>query len=278
MDPKFHFSQSSLQDFTTCARRFDLRYLQQLQWPAVEAEPIQEAERLAKLGSDFHRMVHQHLVGIEAETIAASLDTAETELRRWWEHYLAYQPELGQAATLNPELTLSTPLRGYRLLARFDLLAIQPDGTFLIIDWKTSQRKPKRDKLAQRIQTRVYPYVLARAGAAFNQGQPINPDQIQMMYWYPQAPDTPEIFDYNEALFKRDEQFLEGLVEQIKQAVATKDFPLVEDRQACTYCVYRSFCDRGDKGGPIVEMEEEAVEAVIDTLALDWDQIAEIQF
>ena len=73
----FQFSQSSLQDFETCARRFQLRYLRQLSWPAVESEPIQEAERLAQLGADFHRLVHQHLVGIDEETLTASILSAQ---------------------------------------------------------------------------------------------------------------------------------------------------------------------------------------------------------
>ena len=55
LPPDFQFSQSSLQDFETCPRRFELRYLQRLSWPAIESEPIQVAERLAQLGADFHR-------------------------------------------------------------------------------------------------------------------------------------------------------------------------------------------------------------------------------
>ena len=35
----FHFSQGSLQDYVDCQRRFQLRYLMKLAWPAVDAEP-----------------------------------------------------------------------------------------------------------------------------------------------------------------------------------------------------------------------------------------------
>ncbi|MCB0227345.1 MAG: PD-(D/E)XK nuclease family protein, partial [Anaerolineae bacterium] len=84
----FPFSQSSLHDFETCPRRFKLRYLDRLRWPAVEAEPIVEAERLARLGQDFHRLVQQHLIGLEVETLTAYLTSAEDELRTWWQRYL----------------------------------------------------------------------------------------------------------------------------------------------------------------------------------------------
>jgi hypothetical protein len=273
----FQFSQSSLQDFTACARRFELRYLQQLNWPASEAEPVQAVERLARLGLDFHRLVQQHLAGLGADTLTAALTTADPTLTVWWQNYLAHRPAVLAETQIYPELTLSAPLRGYRLMARFDLLAVQPGGTFLIIDWKTSQHKPTRDWLAGRIQTRVYPYVLAAAGAAFNDGQPINPATIQMMYWYPETPAEPEVFAYTAALFRRDEEFLSDLIEQVKNSAQKGQFPLVDDPKPCTYCIYRSFCNRGDRPGPLVNLEEEPHE-VIDMTALAWEQVAEIEF
>ncbi len=276
LPPDFQFSQSSLHDFETCARRFELRYLHHLRWPAVESQPIREAERLARLGSDFHRLVHQHLLGLEAGRLTESLAEAEPDLQRWWQSYLDHRPDLS-GAQLHPELALSTPLAGYRLLARFDLLAVQPDGTFLIIDWKTAQQKPPRRRLAERIQTRVYRYLLATAGSAFNGGQAIEPASIEMMYWYPVAPDTPERFAYDAALFREDEDFLSGLIAQIERRSQSGDFPLVRERKPCRHCVYRSFCDRGITAGPLVALEEEP-QVTLDVTDLEWDQIAEIQF
>lgn len=273
----FQFSQSSLQDFVICPRRFQLRYLQRLHWPGIESEPIQEAERLARLGADFHRLVQQHGVGLDEETLSATIAAAEPELQSWWRNYLAHRPAALTGAQTYPELSLSTPLRGYRLLARFDLLAVQPEGIFLIVDWKTAQQKPARDHLARSIQTRVYPYVLAAAGAAFNGGQAIDPAAITMMYWYPQAPDQPELFDYNSQRFQQDEQFLSDLVEQIKAAAQQNEFPLVADDQPCRHCRYRSYCARGERAGPLLTLEEEPSD-MLDVLALAWDQIAEIQF
>jgi hypothetical protein len=273
----FQFSQSSLQDYDTCPRRFQLRYLDRLRWPAIESEPIREAERLAQLGADFHRLVHQHLSGLEPEALTASLAQADADLQSWWQNYLTQRPAALAQAQTYPELTLSTPLRGYRLQARFDLLAALPDGAFLIVDWKTSRQKPARAGLARRIQSRVYPYVLAQAGAAFNGGRPIEPAAIKMIYWYPHFPDQPQQFDYSRQQLQQDERFLSELIEQIKQAGRQNEFPLVDDQKPCRYCVYRSHCDRGVKAGPVETLPEEAREEV-DVLALEWDQIAEIQF
>jgi hypothetical protein len=266
------FSQSSLQDFEACARRFKLRYLTGVRWPALAAEPVQEAEQLAQLGTNFHRLVQQHLVGMAETVLTNSLVEQETDLQSWWRNYLHHRPPVAAEARLYPEVILSTPLAGRRLLARFDLLAAQPDGTFLIIDWKTSLRKPSRDRLAQRLQTRIYPYVLATAGTAFNAGQAIDPATIQMIYWYPARPDQPESFAYNDQLRQRDEQFLSGLIERVKDAAQANHFPLAEDKRVCTYCVYRSYCDRGAKAGALAALAEEPAE-VIDVSAFDWDQM-----
>ncbi|HZU87116.1 MAG TPA: PD-(D/E)XK nuclease family protein, partial [Anaerolineaceae bacterium] len=59
----FHFSQNNLQDYVDCARRFELRHLLRLEWPALQSEPVLERERLMILGQRFHQMVQQHLSG-----------------------------------------------------------------------------------------------------------------------------------------------------------------------------------------------------------------------
>jgi RecB family exonuclease len=273
----FQFSQSNLTDFTTCARRFELKYLWQLRWPAIEAEPIQEGEQLRQLGLDFHRLVQQHLAGLEATILSQTLADEAQELRTWWQNYLDRRPAWLNEADLYPELTLSAPLANFRLMARFDLLAFRPDGTVWIIDWKTARDKPARSNLARHMQSRVYPYLLAAAGAAYHGGRPIPPEAIRMMYWYPAVPDQAEIFEYSLAQQRQDEAYLADLIGQIQGCAASDEFPLVAGNKPCRTCVYRSFCDRGEKAGPLLRQETPEVEE-LDVLALEWDQIAEIQF
>jgi hypothetical protein len=86
LPPGFQFSQGSLQDYIDCHRRFQLRYLVQLAWPAVESEPVLESERFMQQGARFHRMVQQHLLGISAERLA--MLAKDEDLLRWWENYL----------------------------------------------------------------------------------------------------------------------------------------------------------------------------------------------
>jgi hypothetical protein len=55
LPPAFQFSQTSLQDFSDCQRRFQLRYLQEQDWPAPVAEPMAEMERADTLGRNGTR-------------------------------------------------------------------------------------------------------------------------------------------------------------------------------------------------------------------------------
>ena len=61
LPPNFQFSQGSLQDFVDCRRRFQLRYIQGVAWPALQTEPAMENERSMQQGARFHHLVHQHL-------------------------------------------------------------------------------------------------------------------------------------------------------------------------------------------------------------------------
>ena len=79
-------SQSSLQDYNDCPRRFELRYLEQLAYPAIETEPALENEKHQQEGEYFHRLAQQHLIGIPAEQVEKFANT--DNLQRWWDNYV----------------------------------------------------------------------------------------------------------------------------------------------------------------------------------------------
>ena len=67
--PQFTFSQSSLQDYADCPRRFQLRYLDKLIYPAAETEPALENERHLLEGQLFHRLAQQFILGIPIDKL-----------------------------------------------------------------------------------------------------------------------------------------------------------------------------------------------------------------
>ena len=82
----FTFSQSSLQDYRDCERRFYLRYIEQLAWPAVDSEPVLENERRKAAGEIFHRLV-QVLVG-DSEPSALGLGLRQFPVNQGLQHFL----------------------------------------------------------------------------------------------------------------------------------------------------------------------------------------------
>ena len=271
------FSQASLQDFVDCPRRFHLRYVLRVAWPAVAAEPVEEYERHQQLGLTFHRMVQQHLLGIPEARLATL--AADPDLERWWRNYCVYRPaEMLPDAARYPEVTLTTASAGRRLLAKYDLVVVQPGLRAVIFDWKTSPKRTKPATLKARLQTRVYRYLLACAGAHLNGGQPFDPTQIEMIYWFAEHPEVPVRLPYDAAQYREDERYLTDLIDQIT-TLDDADFPPTDDERRCTYCPYRSYCDRGTKAGDMSDDEVEAVEDIAGLrVGFDFEQIAEIAF
>lgn len=278
----FPLSQSSLQDFLDCPRRFQLRHLLRIAWPAVRSEPVLELERYQQLGEQIHRMIQQHLLGVPVERLSPMAQDAE--LARWWDNYLRFSQEkqglqriTGANARFYPEVSLSAPLAGCRLIAKMDLVVTSPEGRMLVIDWKTSRKRPRRAWLEKRAQTRLYPYLLVRAGAFLNHDTEIDPEQVEMLYWFTAFPDQPERFPYNPTAFQADQDFLEETIAAIK-ALDEAGFSMTSDTQHCAFCVYRSLCERGLKAGYFTEAGASPEDEQDFDLPEEFEQIAEIEF
>jgi len=299
----FQFSQGSLQDYVDCPRRFQLRYIQRLAWPAVEAEPPLENERHLQQGAAFHRLVHQHVLGLSPERLSGTI--TDEDLSRWWHNYLESAPA-DLAKWRYPEVVLSAPVSGHRLVAKYDLIALMAEGlrSSLILEWKTSRKRPQRKWLAERLQTRVYPYLLVRAGShllEIGEGELevedwrpfFQPEQVEMVYWFANFPQDPERFPYDAAQYEVDGAYLASLIEEIKELALSPvlspveglskglgdgDFPLTTQERRCRYCPYRSLCQRGVRAGTFDEAEDDMTPEDLSQLDFDFEQVAEIEF
>lgn len=285
----FQFTQSNLQDYTDCPRRFQLRYLMQLAWPALAAEPADEYEAQMRDGETFHRLAQQHTLGILPWQDQPRLEAEP--LAGWWRAFLADPPADLPPIRL-PEISLSAPLGDYRLIAKYDLIALAPGRRAVIVDWKTAARRPQPGRLIGRLQTRVYRYLLALASAdlhaflppkaGISQSTVLRPDQIEMIYWFANFPDELERLPYDATQFAADGRVLAELAAEIVQR-ADPVFPLTDDRKLCRFCAYRSLCGRGTTAGDLAEADDDAA-SVEEPAAGDWverfdfEQAGEIAF
>lgn len=272
-----HFSQTSLQDWLQCRRRFQYLYIRQMPYPApVTADQI-KYERHAEMGDTFHRLVHRHLVGIDATVLAAHIH--DEQVRDWWQAYLMHGLT-GLPTQRHAEVQLSAPLGGHRLLAKYDLIAADPGDRLIIVDWKTALKRPSRATLERRMQTVVYRYLLVEAGAYYNGGQPITPEQVEMIYWFTNYPTQPERLPYSTAQYHADRALLENLIREVS---AERLFPKVAEAdkdRVCRYCNFRSLCWDNVLAGAFADMFEVDDEPVPTDpgFDIDIDQIAEIEF
>jgi hypothetical protein len=261
----FPFSQSSLQDYAECPRRFRLRYLDQLAWPAVESEPALENERRQQEGRLFHRLVQQHRLGLPADKLQRLANTPD--LQRWWANYLDHPLDL-PGHVLYTELSLSAPLAGHRLVAKYDLVAVLLGEKAVIYDWKTYQKRPRDERMVARWQTRLYRWLLVQAGAALNDGRAWLPEQVEMVYWYADHPGEPARFPYQAAQHARDGDLLVKVINEISTAPA---YEMTEELERCNYCPYRSYCERGERAG-----EDRDGEAGLEETDFDFENVHEI--
>jgi CRISPR/Cas system-associated exonuclease Cas4 (RecB family) len=270
LTPSFILSQASLQDYADCQRRFQLRYVSNALWPMAPPENT-EWESRALQGAAFHQLAHQHALGISTKTLGAA--AVEQGLQHWWESYLTVPPPDLPSERRRSEVYLSMPVDPFRLVARYDLLTISPGRRAAIVDWKTTSRRPARAWLSLRWQTRVYRYVLSKAGAPLNDSQPFAPEQIELIYWFANFPHQIERFPYDANQQAQEERVLLQLIGEIA-AHDPDEWPLTADLQRCQYCRYRTYCGREKM--PVQETEDDP-DQVID-FDLDLEQIAEIEF
>jgi len=255
--PKGHlFSQHSLTTFRRCPRRFLLKYIDRQPWPVPDSDdPLDSGAHLER-GRIFHLwMVRRHL-GLPMEDIVACCEDAQ--LVRWWATAESFPWRGLPTGMREAELPVVVPLGEYRLYARYDLVALDPGGEAIIVDYKTLRQRPREETLQNRLQTRIYLYSLVAAGRVLTGGAEVDPEHTTMLYWFTDFPERPGIVRYSRQAFEQDREMLTSLARRAG-GLLREEFRPCDDPRQCTYCTYRSLCD------------EEARAAASESVeALDW--------
>ncbi|MBI5930876.1 MAG: PD-(D/E)XK nuclease family protein [Chloroflexi bacterium] len=245
--PDFHYTQSRLQDFVECPRRFYLAHIQNQRWPSPLAEPQSDVEQALDRGARFHQMVQRHQLGMSLETLQTGAADDAT-LGIWLRRYQEIFTTLGPFEKTWPEVSLSTTVADFSVLAKFDLITVQGNRV-MALDWKTG-RLPDPVRLGQRMQTVVYLLVLYHEATRL-----VGRSVEKMALQYVQIPtgDT--------RLFTVDNHSIplyESQIRSVIEAVHHSDFTLTEDVTRCRFCLYRGLCGRGQS--PLVTPEEANLE------------------
>ena len=256
-------SQGQLQTLSTCPRKFQHLYLDQLGFPPTP----EEQERLT-WGNQFHLLMQQDQMGLTLTPLPqATPQTSEQAMQRSIEAFRQAAPELFDH---RPEiLRLSEhrrtlQLSDYLLTVIYDLLILEDDRA-QILDWKTYPRPQNARRLEQHWQTRLYLFVLAETSH-------YPPDRLSMTYWYVQAGDleTPQPqslnYAYSIAQHRRTQKDLLHWLDRLTQWLAAYDrgelLPQIEAKKTCQTCAFALRCQReSDHASPhpfptVAEIEE----------------------
>ena len=174
-------------------------------------------------------------------------------------------------------------MAGRRLAAKYDLVVVEEGRRAVILDWKTAGRRPQDATVEGRLQTRVYPYLLALAGGVLNDGTPLSlrtdRDALLVRYVAERA--------HRDSLRPRpvrsDGAYLAGLLGEISGR-PPDGFERTEDLQRCRLCTYRSLCDRGAAAGH-GDLDEDvgtgfspSVDGGDEAIGLDYAEVGEVSF
>ncbi|MBK8903370.1 MAG: PD-(D/E)XK nuclease family protein [Anaerolineaceae bacterium] len=256
MDTRLSLSQYKLATFLACQRRFQLRYLRRLPWPAT---PLPErTEQLLQHGQEFHQLVEQHFLGLP---VTPSTIPNE-QVRQWWQAFVTHSPvpELPTNTRFLPETGLTVPLGNHLLYGRFDLLVLGKDEQERpfahVFDWKTG-RPADAATLKSRWQTRLYLALLAEGGSAFwSQNGQLSPEQISLTYWYVQEPAAPVTIGYSAGEHQANWADLQQIAARLDEASAANTWPLTDDWSECRECAYQIYCGRQGAGTAVPEIDE----------------------
>ncbi|MDA8234776.1 MAG: PD-(D/E)XK nuclease family protein [Clostridia bacterium] len=258
------FSQLALKTYQSCPLRFRRRYLEGLFWPGNWAGDKKQREAIEG-GRLFHLLAQRYYT--QGEVPAGQL--VPEPVAAWLGNLVSFRPFNGENR-FYPEHELRLNDRGIRLLAKYDLLMVTPDGRAVIYDWKTNGSRPTAAFWRKDFQTRVYLYLLCRAGGAYSPKGGFTPEDISMVYWNPNHPGAIEPLAYSEKQLLADEKLFRETIEKL-EGLDFEDFGPTPDQRQCRFCEYAPIC-HGERA-----MELEMVEEDLD-IDLDWESIGEIAF
>jgi len=242
-----NLNQKNIQDYLDCPRKYQLTSLDNLAWPAAVSANLAKIERSTYLGNQFHLICQQYFSGIPPALLEDQI--IDPDLKIMWENFLPFGISLIEYPAI-PEQLLSYLYYDHRLIAKFDLIVKNSSTKYIILDWKTGFKKPSREVLINRVQSYLYPFIFCHSGSDLFDENSINPDQVEMHYFYPFCTDPHEVFPYSEQIHTEISSRLEKIISDITKTIQGSDkFPLTEDHIQCQYCIFRSLCDRGVNPG-----------------------------
>ncbi len=256
-----YFSASALSTYDSCKLKFKKRYLEGLYWPSSWNFTAEKREQI-KRGENFHLLAERYYS-------RGQLERKELipELKQQLAALVEFRP-FNKTDQFFPEQELRFNDGKIKLLAKYDLV-YKTKQQVIIYDWKTGGNKPKLNYWQNSIQTLIYRYLLVKASGENTFIANLDCEDITLIYWNPNFPNSYQPLNYSQAQYERDEVRINNLLNEIL-TLAKDEFYATKNLEECQYCEYRPICHGKD---PLeIDLAEDDLE-----LDLDWEEISMVE-
>ncbi len=236
-------SQSQLTLLNTCDRKFQYVHFDALSGPSSYEQKV-----TTQWGTQFHLLMQQRSLNLPTEVLTsanAEMAVSMSALAKAAPEIFKALPNDSNPADQNTESQSeqrrTLAFNGYLLTVVYDWVlcnfdADSPNGQ--ILDWKTHQRPPRKERLANDWQTRLYLYVLCETTS-------LRPDQLSMTYWFVRSEASSYRFGYSVRQHEQTRQDLQRLTARLSRMREQNDFPKVAIAAGkCDQCPFNVRCDR----------------------------------
>ncbi len=260
-------SQSKINTWQQCQRKFQLRYVAGQGWP--EPPFAAETTSVMEQGELFHSLAAQsYLLGDSFVFDPADLEEPVAE---WWSRFSIEkpQPKKGQRVRVEATLTANVTAK-IKLVGRLDLLMVG-DNRLEIFDWKTGRPRRESD-LRNDWQTRIYLALLYQSRQILDVAG-IEAEALSITYWYPREPQKSVTIRYSEAWHAENWAELLQLAGEIESRLEQPEsvWPLTSQLATCGRCPFNAICGREPEAEPEEEAAEEESAELVPELTIHPD-------
>lgn len=242
-------SHSALETYLTCPQKYKFQEIDKIRVPkskeAIFGTAIHNALRYMFMRDPLFPTVEEVIAHfresfLSNETIAEEdkaryVQSGEKMIRQF---YLKNPPWNFQIVDLESrfEVPLEDPVYGvtHMLVGNIDRIDKHENGTFEIIDYKTSRKLPAQSEVDKNAQLSIYQLALQKKWPH------VDPEQISLSLYFLKSGEKLSTRRTKEALAKTETKILSNL-HTIEKKMEENDFPPVPSA-LCDWCGYKPIC------------------------------------
>jgi len=233
-DKNFLYTQSSIVTFMQCPLKFRYRY-----FDGLYGSDDETLKGSFEKGNKFHLLAERYFKEIDTDVNYIK----EKELKELFEKLKEKYPIEANCRYFS-EYEIRENAEKIRLMARYDLIILKPNGRVQIVDFKTNKRKISKKSIEESLQTKIYLYLLKENyKSVFENIRKIK--NIEMIYYQTEYSEENFTVKYDDELHEKNKIFLSETIENIE----VFNFDEYEKKEVnhCKVCEFKNFCWKNKK-------------------------------